>query len=130
VNRAEPRPRLAIPACPRHLNAEAKAEWKRISLELHQLGLLTEIDRAALAMYCQCWGRWRYAEEKLKDEKLLIVKAPTDQPMQNPWLQIANRAMRQMQSLLSEFGMSPSSRSRVATGEPPAHDPFDELLRG
>ena len=61
-----------------------------------------------------------FAEQKLKDENLLLVRSPTDQPLQNPWLSIANRAMRQMQSLLAEFGMSPSSRSRVAAGEPPA----------
>jgi P27 family predicted phage terminase small subunit len=129
-NPREPRPRLSIPSAPRHLNPAARSEWRRLSEELHQLGLLTEIDRAALAMYCQAYGRWVFAEQKLKDEKLLIVKSPTDQPMQNPWLQIANRAMRQMHSLLAEFGMSPSARARVPAGEPPAHDPFEELLRG
>jgi P27 family predicted phage terminase small subunit len=127
----EPKPRLAIPSAPRHLNPAARAEWKRISRQLYDLGLLTQIDRAALAMYCQAYGRWVFAEQKLKDEKMLLVKSPTDAPMQNPWLGIANRSMRQMQSLLSEFGLSPSSRSRIVTGEPPAaRDPFDVLLDG
>jgi phage terminase small subunit len=39
------------PTCPRHLSREAKVEWRRITRELKHLGLLTKIDRAALAIY-------------------------------------------------------------------------------
>jgi hypothetical protein len=39
------------------------------------------------------------------------------------------KAMKQMQSWLAEFGMTPSSRSRVKAGEPgEASDPFEDLL--
>jgi P27 family predicted phage terminase small subunit len=57
------------------------------------------------------------------------IRSPNDYPMQNPWLPIANKAMRQMHSFLAEFGMTPSARARVAAGElPAAPDPFDDLL--
>jgi P27 family predicted phage terminase small subunit len=111
------------------MNRHGRAEWRRVSRQLHQLGLLTEIDRAALAMYCQAYGRWVFSEEKLRDEQQLLLRAPNDHQMQNPWLSIANRAMRQCHSLAAEFGLTPSARSRVAGGEPlAAKDPFDELL--
>ena len=43
------------------------------------------------------------------------MKAPkTGVPMQNPALSIANKAMQEMTKLLAEFGMTPSSRSKVA----------------
>jgi P27 family predicted phage terminase small subunit len=71
-----------------------------------------------------------FAEEKLENEERLIIQSPNDHPMQNPWLPIANRTMRQMQCFLAEFGMTPSARARVAAGEPPSVDPFEDLLNG
>jgi P27 family predicted phage terminase small subunit len=50
--------------------------------------------------------------------------------MPHPLLAIANKAMRQMHSLLAEFGMTPSARSRIKTGSPEMADPFDDLLSG
>lgn len=32
------------------------------------MGILTGINRAVLAGYCQSWGRWVEAERKLKDD--------------------------------------------------------------
>jgi P27 family predicted phage terminase small subunit len=130
VNKQEPKPKVSMPSAPRHLNRHGRAEWRRIVRHLYQLGLVTQIDRAALAMYCQAYGRWVFAEEKIENENHLIIKAPkTDYPIHNPWLSIANRAMRQCHSLLREFGMTPSARSQIRTGEPEAVDPFEDLLR-
>ncbi len=58
LNRNEPKVRPEIPPCPKHLGAEAKREWRRVSKELAGMGLLTSIDRPALALYCDAWGRW------------------------------------------------------------------------
>ena len=55
----EVKPDTVIPPVPAHLTDEAKVEWGRISQELYQLGLLSNIDRAALAMYCQSWLTFR-----------------------------------------------------------------------
>jgi phage terminase small subunit len=61
----------------------------------------------------------------------LLIRSPNNYPIPSPYLGIANRAMRQMHGLLTEFGMTPSARSRVPAGAPPsAADPFDALLDG
>jgi P27 family predicted phage terminase small subunit len=73
---------------------------------------MTEIDGAALAIYCQAWARWIEAEQNLVRYGV-VVKSPSGFPMQSPFLTIANKAMEQMTRLLVEFGMSPSSRTRV-----------------
>src|SRR5215469_12484602 len=65
LNDAEPRPATGLPAAPAELTADAKTEWQRVARRLHALGLLTTVDRAALAAYCQAWGRWRQAERAL-----------------------------------------------------------------
>ena len=129
ANAHEPALPVEIPRCPAHLSAEAKREWKRISRDLAGYGLLTRIDRAALALYCEAWGRWVEAERALRTYGVMI-KAPSGFPMQSPYLAIANRAMEQIRALLTEFGMSPSSRTRVhATPPPTEEDPLAKLMR-
>ncbi len=50
-----------LPEPPAHLDAEARAEWDRLALQLHSMRLLTPIDAAVFAAYCQCYSRWREA---------------------------------------------------------------------
>src|SRR4030042_1883827 len=66
IRSEEPDPVPSIPSCPPHLSEDAKREWERVVPLLEKLGLLSEIDRGALALYCQAWGRWLEAEEALK----------------------------------------------------------------
>jgi P27 family predicted phage terminase small subunit len=112
INRQEPDPKSEIPSCPKHLQGEARREWKRITKELGALGLLTRVDRAAIAGYCDAYGRWAEAAAKLS-EKGLLVKAPSGYPILNPYLSIINSALDQMRKFLTEFGMTPSSRTRI-----------------
>ena len=112
-NKKEAKPAPVIPKCPRHLNAAAKVEWKRIAKTLHKLGLLTEIDGGQLALYCQAWGRWVEAEDALKKHGMVVKMSKAAPLRKSPYLMVANKAMEQMQRALSEFGMSPASRARV-----------------
>ena len=47
-NPDEPQPQPACPEPPDHLKAEARSEWTRVSHQLNALGILSEMDRAAL----------------------------------------------------------------------------------
>lgn len=127
LNKKEPKPKKGIPPCPQYLNTEARKEWKRISKQLFDLGLLTEIDRTALASYCIAFERWQHAEAKITSENLVMV-TKTGYPIQNPYLCIANKAMEQMKGWLSEFGMTPSSRSRVTSSKEEETDPMEAFL--
>jgi P27 family predicted phage terminase small subunit len=109
----EPKPKLEAPFCPSHLDGEAKKEWRRIVPELLSLGLLSKIDRASLAAYCQAYGRWVEAEKKLTRPEDWTTISPKGYEMQSPYLAIANRALEHMRVFLLEFGMTPASRSRI-----------------
>lgn len=123
INLNEPKPKACKPRCPSHLSDEAKAEWKRISVHLAREGLLTQLDRTALALYCQAYGRWVEAEAKAVEHGL-VVKTTNGNAIPNPYLGVANKAAKQMLEILVEFGMTPSSRTRVtAVEEPDAGDP-------
>lgn len=114
LNCWEPTPHVKVPTCPSHLCPSAKTEWKRLAKLLHMLRVLSELDRAALAAYCQAYGRWVEAEQKLKETPALL-KLPSGYLQPNPWLTIATKQLELMHKYMTELGLSPSSRSRVST---------------
>lgn len=129
LNNAEPRPRVVLPRPPVHLSDDEKDKWKSIVRELHPLGLVTVLDLDQLSTYCVLWCRWVKAE-KLVREKGEIIKTAAGNIIQNPYLSIANRALDQLNKLGAEFGMTPSSRSRVKTDIPDADSELEQMLFG
>ena len=121
MNAAEPRPTMSRPTAPSFLNAEAMAEWQRISDELARMGLLTGLDRAGLAAVCQAYGRWVQAElalARMKNEMNgLVIRTKSGNMIQNPLLGVANKAMSDYMRFAAEFGMTPSGRTRISVGE-------------
>ncbi|MEZ4714288.1 MAG: phage terminase small subunit P27 family [Caldilineaceae bacterium] len=129
INKAEPKPAAKKPSAPKHLTGEAKREWTRMSKRLYELGLLTEVDRAALAMYCTTWARYVRAEEELSRVDVeWVAKTDRGYQHQSAWLQVSNQAMKLMKGLLVEFGMTPSSRSKVTVTKEEEENPFDKFL--
>ena len=112
-NHAEPQPPEGVPDCPSHLNAAAHDEWDRLVHVLHDMGVVTAVDRAALAAYCQCYGRWVEAEQKLQTTPMLL-KTATGYVQQSPLLSIANKQLELMGRYMTELGLTPAARSRVA----------------
>jgi P27 family predicted phage terminase small subunit len=119
LNRLEPKPDPTMPKCPKHLDKVAKKEWRVIALELSRLGLLTLVDRAALAAYCQTYSRWVSAENMIKS---MAEKDPEYQGLMtagergfvtNPLVKISRDCLGQMKVFLCEFGLTPSSRTRL-----------------
>lgn len=127
-------PDVEIPGCPKHLLPEAKKEWKRIAPELEGLGLVSKIDRTALALYCQeyAWWVWhdtalqraiKLADQAQKDAEAkgqvydggdgFTQRTPNGHLAYNPHWVARNKAAQAMDKFLASFGMSPSSRGRV-----------------
>ena len=123
IKDAEPTPKGDLPTCPAHLGPSAKAEWKRLARDLNRIGLLTMVDRAALAVYCQSWGRWVEAERKLQDTPPLL-KTPAGYIQISPWLTIANKERELMARYMAELGLTPSSRTRLAVDVSPGRKPW------
>lgn len=116
LNMYEPVPEKKAPECPSWLNDEAKAEWDRLADKMVNLGTLTEMDMAAFAGYCQSYARWKEAEEFIEKHGT-IVKTPSGYWQQVPQVSIAQTNLKVMLKFCSEFGLTPSSRSRMIAGE-------------
>lgn len=113
LNPAEPAAKQGRPKCPRDISPEAAAEWERICELLAGMKLLTVQDGPAIRVYCEAHARYVEATRALAKYGLVFVAGKTKYPAQSPYLAIANSALKQMNLFFSEFGLTPSSRSRV-----------------
>lgn len=137
LNKLEPKPSIpsAVPEPPDFLNAEAKAEWWRRAPELHRLRVLTSVDVSVLAAYCQAYSRWRAAEialAKMGEADMLtgamMIRTANGNPIQNPILGVASRALEQMSRLAAEYGMTPAARAKIEVDdEALKNDPLSKL---
>lgn len=50
LNTKEPKPVKKAPSCPKWLEPEAKKEWRRLAKQMEQIGILTEVDMAAIKL--------------------------------------------------------------------------------
>lgn len=136
LNTREPRPTAQPPRCPSWLALAAKREWRRVVPELERLGLLTLIDMAALAAYCQSYARWQQAEMALAAGGLSVELTRIDHDgnevvyaiQSRPEVAVSQKERQLMKAFLAEFGLTPASRGRLSLPETPVADPFDEFL--
>lgn len=111
-NGAEPKLERARPPAPEHLSDRARAAWQQVSALLDRMGVLTQADALALELLCEAWADLLSAREELVRSGETYTTA-TGSVRAHPSVAIRNDASRRVQSLLAEFGMTPSSRSKV-----------------
>jgi len=127
LNEKEPKPDVVIPPPPEQLEGVALDEWYRITPELQKLRMITALDRAPLVALCQAWGDYIKACEKLEDEGEVLM-SDKGNAYQNPWTGIKTSAMDRILRLSSEFGMTPSARSRLKVEMPTEDDDMKKIL--
>lgn len=131
-------PEVELPSAPKHLWPEAKKEWRRIGTELVRYGLVSKLDRAALALYCAAWSRLVWAEtmlarvmeraeagrlaaeaagEEWKGGDGIMVPSPNGALVYSHHWVVQRRSAQEVHWYLQSFGLSPSSRGRVKTSD-------------
>lgn len=152
ISKNEPRPRSKKPKMPGHFTPDiheddaakewavlqreffeiARAEWRRVIRELSAVpGLVTSVDADALAMYCETYARWVQASAKLAQGGMvekLKTKTGSEYYAISPYMTIVSQCMATMKQFLSEFGMTPASRTRIQLPTEPEEDQFDQFL--
>lgn len=107
----EPKPKVGT-TCPTWLSDGAKKEWRRIYPELERLGLVTKVDRASLASYCQAVADLEEAVSAIAEHGTVIV-TPSGYMQSSPYVTQKHKAMEMIRKFAAEFGMTPSARARV-----------------
>ena len=130
------KPDVATPDCPAWLCVTGKNEWVRIVPHLQKCGLLSHLDMAALVLYCQSYGRYVELENGMtariaqlqKDERLEYIEAvhrafidttPNGYNQVSALASTIRNLKEEVLRYLAQFGMSPSSRTRVVVSNQP-----------
>ena len=123
-NEPDPAPVLTLPNPPTVMPKHGKRLWKKLGLELLDKGLLTVVDLPAFEMCCFTYGLYREAAE-------VVFKHITDpntgrrrrqtfeeymagrNSQTMPEYTSLKQAFTAYRGFLSEFGLSPGTRSRI-----------------
>lgn len=116
INENEPEAIPECAECPRHLDATAKREWAFMVEVLQAMGMFSKSYRAALELYCESYSNYRIALAAVeKYGQVLVTKKPdgTIDVRRNPFSVEVHKYKEECKTLLTEFGLTPSSKSRV-----------------
>ena len=116
INKKEPQPTPGVPICPSWFDAISKKEWKRVVPELKRMGYLAKVDGGALEACCLAYSGLIRSEQRLQAEGLTIEIEGVLR--KNPLIPISHGYMEKYKSFLCEFGLTPSSRSRLQVDKP------------
>jgi P27 family predicted phage terminase small subunit len=129
MNPNEPKPssdKVKMPDC---LSPEAQECWEQVAQHLSDAGVLTNLDIHALTLYCEAYARWKTANDMVVRYGT-VIKTKNGNAVQSPYLAIANKGFDQLTKMMSEFGMTPSSRTRVSVADAvSSSDPLEEFFR-
>lgn len=110
--------RKRAPSPPVWLPEDGQEEWRRVAPLLLAMRVLRDTDLTALAVYCEAYARFREARKELDENGGLTTDTGTGSIKTHPSVTVLNQAVAQMRAFMVEFGMTPSSRGRVAPAAP------------
>lgn len=113
LNRNEPQsPKLVeLGEPPEWLGKYGRQEWHRVGPIFIGMNLLTEADLAAFTAYCAALDAMITAKIDM-DKNGYTIRGPKGST-RNPAVSVFGTAVSQLRALASEFGATPSSRSRI-----------------
>lgn len=116
INKNEPQPEKGIPACPENITGNAKVAWDKLCKILDDMGVLTVADNYALETLCSVYGRMRELQAVI-DEHGLVFESPNVNGdillRPNPAVSQLEKAESLFKNYLTEFGLTPSSRTKI-----------------
>ena len=107
-----PNPPVNVPDPPDYLSPAAISVFCVTARKLAGMRVMTDIDIEALAMYAETFTRWRAAVAQVQKDGMLM-KGANSCMVRHPLMDVITKAQGDCLRLLTEFGMTPSSRVRV-----------------
>lgn len=132
INQLEPQPPSGTPDPPAWLSPLENEAWETVTTALEPMGIVTLADGPALTVLAQAWAEWREARGTIQDEGAYYERrseAGVVSLQRHPAVGIASDAWRRIATMLAEFGLTPSARSRLEVAV--ASDPgrFEQFRR-
>lgn len=114
--RREAKPKRVIPSPPDHLSDAARTAWGSLAARLDRLGLLTELDAFALEQLCENYAEILELRADIRKGgrfQVVITKSQDLMERARPAVLRLADAERRFRGMMAEFGLTPSSRSRI-----------------
>ena len=111
-----------MPSPPTWLLKEAKKEWKKLAPTLIAMGVLTEMDLDAFGAMCQNYAYYVEVDKKItkmgkSDEGVYFLQqAESGYLSPHPYLSLRAKYYDLWRKSLSDFGLTPATRSRIVAG--------------
>ena len=131
----EPKPKAGIPKPPARIagNPIALAVWDEFAAELDAMQVLTLADRAALAVLVSAYCDWLEADDAIEEHGLTqtrTTKGGDSYAAPRPEVAIRSDAWKRYKSMLVEFGLTPSARTRISANPAQKASRLEEFLGG
>ena len=121
------RVKVALPSMPRWLGVHARREWRRVARPLRDAGILTELDRTMLALYCCAVDDFLTCREIIARDGSILTSAKGGR-YQHPAVGMMTNAWSRVLKSGAEFGLSPVSRPSIYAVTTPPPDALDAFL--
>ncbi len=105
----------------------ALGKWHHLCEVLEQLGVLSQTDHDLMAAYACSWSEWVKLIAIVRKEGHTVIGG-TGGVIVNPSAREMDKAFGRLVKLVPEFGLSPSSRSRLSAAPKKEANPLNEYL--
>ena len=120
------------PVMPSDLTPQAAKEWERIEQLMRAAGMWSATYQTTIELYCETYASYLHAREQVRKSGIAIIQEDKDgnvQVKRNPFSVELHKYKQETLQLLTELGMTPSSRGRVsAKPEDKGDDPLLGLV--
>jgi P27 family predicted phage terminase small subunit len=132
-NPNEPMLESSIPNMPSWLPPKAKTCWRELSELLLGMRVITKADRKCLELLCDAYSEYRDCRKFVTSNGYTyktVTQSGDELHRPYPQVNMAQNAWKRVLDGLKEFGLSPSSKSKVSAIDGLLVDPLEEFLRG
>ena len=130
ANKREPSPPTGWPDCPLYVKKDKPAHehWKWLCKTLDEMHVLSKADLAVLEMAAVTYARWRELDVIIAGANVSEISGRGSVITRPEAVQVHKHADRYLK-LISELGLTPSSRSRIKVDKQEhAQSGFEQLL--
>lgn len=133
INKKEPKLAVERSLVPEWLSERGQEAYRQLSDVLVSMNVLTKADRMALELLCDAYADYREAKDYLKGKGTTTYETATESGVifrAYPQVGMVSDAYKRIRSMMTEFGLTPASRSKVSAQGEEQKDPLGEYMNG
>lgn len=106
-----------LPECPDYLTDLAKKHWAEIAPSLSKRGIINELDRDALGIYCSLMARFIELDQKL-DTAGMTQMTKTGYEAETGTFTAWNKLLKPIMNYAKQLGLTPPARIAIHARDP------------